>query len=287
MRGAVTALAFAACAAAPGLARAQETDGDPWEGFNRDMYAVHESVDRAVLEPVARGYRAVTPAPVRRGVVNFLRNLRGPVIFANDVLQGEFNRAGVTAVRFGVNTTIGMAGLLDPATSMGLERHDEDFGQTLAVWGVASGPYLFVPLFGPSTLRDSAGRVVDMAFDPLTWAEGEDIDDWRAARGVTAGVAAREQVLDAVDAVRRDSIDPYVTIRTSYGLLRDSAIANGPADVQDLPDFDEINEPPADEAPTGDESAQQVEAIPSQDSSAALESAPTAPTSSAKSGEKK
>jgi phospholipid-binding lipoprotein MlaA len=281
-------MAFAACAAAPGLARAQETDGDPWEGFNRDMYAVHESVDRAVLEPVARGYRAVTPAPIRRGVLNFLRNLRGPVIFANDLLQGEFDRAGVTAARFGVNTTVGFAGLLDPATSMGLERHDEDFGQTLAVWGVDSGPYLFLPLFGPTTVRDSAGRIVDMAFDPLTWAQGDDVSSWRAARTVTAGVAAREQALDAVDAVRRDSFDPYVTIRTSYGLLRDGAIANGPADVQDLPDFDDIDGPPAaDETPTSDESAQQIEAIPSRDSKAALESAHAAPTFAPKSGENK
>lgn len=280
-------MAFAACAAAPGLARAQEADSDPWEGFNRNMYAVHESVDRGVLEPIARGYRAVTPAPVRRGVVNFLRNLRGPVIFANDLLQGEFNRAGVTAARFGVNTTVGFAGILDPATSMGIERHDEDFGQTLAVWGVDSGPYLFVPLFGPTTVRDGAGRIIDIAFDPLTWAHGDEIDSWRAARTVTAGVAAREQVLDAVDAVRRDSFDPYVTVRTSYGLLRESAIANGPADIQDLPDFDDIDERPADGAPTGDESAQQVEPIPSQDSSTALESPHSGPTSLAKSGEKK
>lgn len=153
----MAALAFAACSAAPGLARAQEAVDDPWEGFNRDMYAVHDSVDRAVLEPVARGYRSVTPGPVRTGVRNFLRNLRSPVTFVNDLLQGEIERAGVTFVRFGVNTTVGMAGLLDPATSMGMERHDEDFGQTLAVWGVEPGPYIFVPVLGPTTLRDGAG----------------------------------------------------------------------------------------------------------------------------------
>ncbi len=251
MREIVSVLTLAACVSAPGFAHAQEAapasevaqpqqeNGDPWEGLNRDLYAVHNAVDNAVLEPVARGYRAVTPRPVRNVVLNFLRNLRGPVIFANDVLQGEFERAGVTAARFGVNTTVGVAGLLDPATSMGLERHDEDFGQTLAVWGVESGPYIFVPLLGPTTVRDGAGRIVDTVFDPLTWAQGEDADEARIGRTLIAGIAARELVLDTVDAIERDSLDPYVSIRTSYQLLRESAIRNGPADVDDLPDFDD------------------------------------------------
>ena len=260
MRGVLSVLGFAALMAAPGVANAQEAQSDPWEGFNRDMFAVHESVDQAVLEPVARGYRAITPRPVRRGVLNFLRNLRAPVIFVNDVLQGEVRRAGTTAVRFGVNTTIGIAGVFDPATSMGLERHDEDFGQTLAVWGVDSGPYIFVPLLGPTTVRDSAGRMVDMAFDPLTWAEFDEVDEVRAGRGILTGVATRELVLETVDDIRRDSLDPYVTIRTSYGLLRESAIQNGPADVEDLPEFEDIDEAPVSEepeAPASGEDSQQ------------------------------
>lgn len=242
-------LGFAALAAAPGVASAQDAQGDPWEGFNRDMYAVHDSVDQAVLEPVARGYRAITPRPVRQGVLNVLRNLRGPVIFANDLLQGELGRAGTTAARFGINSTIGLAGLFDPATTMGLERHEEDFGQTLAVWGVQSGPYIFVPLLGPTTVRDGAGRIVDIAFDPLTWAEFDEVDEVRVGRTVLAGLAARELVIETVDDIRRDSPDPYVTIRSAYGLLRESAIQNGPTDVQDLPDFDTIDEEPASEAP--------------------------------------
>ena len=260
MRGVLSVLGFAALMAAPGVANAQEAQSDPWEGFNRDMFAVHESVDQAVLEPVARGYRAITPRPLRRGVLNFLRNLRAPVIFVNDVLQGEVRRAGTTAVRFGVNTTIGIAGVFDPATSMGLERHDEDFGQTLAVWGVDSGPYIFVPLLGPTTVRDGAGRVVDIALDPLTWAEFDDVDKVRVGRTVLAGVATRELVLETVDDIRRDSLDPYVTIRTSYGLLRESAIQNGPADVEDLPEFEDIDELPASEepeAPANGENSQQ------------------------------
>ena len=254
MRGVLSVLGFAACLAAPGAAGAQEAQSDPWEGFNRNMFVVHESVDQAVLEPVARGYRAITPRPVRHGVLNFLRNLRGPVIFANDVLQGEFGRAGTTAARFGVNTTIGIAGVFDPASRMGLERHDEDFGQTLAVWGVDSGPYIFVPLLGPTTVRDGAGRIVDVALDPLTWAEFDEVDEVRIGRTVLAGVAARELVLETVDDIRRDSPDPYVTIRSSYGLLRESAIQNGPADVQDLPEFEDIDEQPASDQPVAEAS---------------------------------
>ena len=257
-------LTLLAWIAAPALAHAQEaaqTDAapaqntaavsDPWEGFNRGLFAVNESVDKAVLEPVARGYRAVTPGPVREGVLNFLRNLRGPVIFANDVMQGEIGRAGATAGRFAINTTIGVAGVFDPATRMGLERHDEDFGQTLAVWGVHEGPYLFVPLFGPTNLRDGFGGVVDLVFDPLSWAGGEDAGVWRASRTVVAGVSGREQVIEAVDDVRTSSVDPYASVRTSYSLLRQSAIQNGRTDVQDLPEFNDIPETHVTPAPGG------------------------------------
>lgn len=270
MRALVSVLTFAACIAAPAVAFAQETPqdaappaaeatpiaaetapavSDPWEGMNRDLYGIHDGIDKAVLEPVARGYRAATPGFFRVGVRNFLHNLRSPVIFANDVLQGQFSRAGVTAARFGVNTTIGIGGVLDPAESMGLERHDEDFGQTLAVWGVPSGPYLFIPIVGPTTVRDGVGSLVDLAIDPLNYLDGDDADTFRISRGVATGLSAREEVLDTVDGIRATSVDPYVTIRTSYGLLRQSAIQNGPANVQDLPDFETIDEHPASEAP--------------------------------------
>jgi phospholipid-binding lipoprotein MlaA len=268
-------MAFAACLAAPVIVSAQEAEttdpaassaaapaGDPWEGMNRDLYALHEGVDKALLEPVARGYRAVTPGILRGGVLNFLRNLRGPVIFANDILQGEVGRAGTTAGRFVVNTTIGVAGIFDPAASMGLERHDEDFGQTLAVWGVPSGPYIFVPVLGPSTVRDGAGRIVDVVFDPLSWAEFDDVGAARAARTVTAGIAAREGVIEAVDDVRENSLDPYVSVRSSYALLRQSAIQNGRDEVPDLPELDdEILERPESNGPVAGANEQQTDLI--------------------------
>jgi len=284
MREIISVLTLAACAAAaPGLAFAQDAS-DPWEGLNRDLYSVHSAVDNAVLEPAARGYRAITPRPVRNVVLNFLRNLRGPVIFANDVLQGELDRAGVTAARFGVNTTVGVVGLFDPATSMGLERHDEDFGQTLAVWGVDSGPYIFVPVFGPTTLRDGAGRIVDVVFDPLTWLDGQNADEIRLGRTLIAGVAARELVLDTVDSIERDSVDPYVTIRSSYQLLRESAIRNGPTDVQDLPEFEETAPPPVSENQPG-ANPQQVSSNDIPFGSVNLAQTALAPTSGALFGE--
>lgn len=248
MRRTLLMLSVAAACLAPSLAHAQTQQPDPWEGANRRLYAVHDAIDRAVLEPVARGYRAVTPEPVREGVVNILRNLRAPVTFANNLLQGEIGRAGVTAARFGVNTTVGIAGIFDPAESMGLHRREEDFGQTLAVWGASPGPYLFIPLLGPTNVRDATGRIVDIAFDPLTWANFDDEDTVRVSRGVMTGVSVRESALEAVEGVRRDSIDPYVTIRSSYALLRESAVRNGESDVQDLPEFEDINQTPEPEA---------------------------------------
>jgi phospholipid-binding lipoprotein MlaA len=232
---------------------------DPWEGFNRHLYAVHEGIDKVVLEPVARGYRAITPSFVRSGVSNFLFNLRSPVIFANDVLQAEPSRAGTTAARFAINSTVGVLGLFDPASHWGLEKHDEDFGQTLAVWGVGSGPYLFIPVLGPTNIRDGVGSIVDIFIDPLTYAEFDGDDTFRVSRTVLTGITAREALLDTVDDIRQNSLDPYVSIRTSYGLLRQSAIANG--EQAPLPEFEEVPESdaqPADPSPAAAASPQPV-----------------------------
>ncbi|HRO03515.1 MAG TPA: VacJ family lipoprotein [Terricaulis sp.] len=289
MRGALAVLTLAACLT-PAAALAQEAPGeptpayadadgapthsenvDPWEGFNRTMFATHEAVDQAVLEPVARGYRAVTPEPVRNSVRSFLRNLRSPVILANDLLQGEFGRAGRTMVRFGLNSTVGFLGLFDPATGLGIEGHDEDFGQTLAVWGVDSGPYLFIPLFGPTTVRDGGGRIVDNAFDPFNYAQFENADTFRIARGAVTGISARESVLDAVDGIRRDSMDPYASIRTSYLLLRQSAVQNGRANVHDLPDFEDTYDLLEDEGNTGESNTGESAQHPDQNVDPAVE----------------
>ena len=154
------------CATTGGPSSSHEVS-DPIEPVNRAIFSFNMFLDRYLLEPVARAYRFVTPEAARRSVANFLANLRSPVIFANDALQGERERAGITLGRFMINTTLGVAGLFDPATSFGYPRHDEDFGQTLGVWGVASGPYLMLPLLGPSNGRDTVGKVGDYFINPL------------------------------------------------------------------------------------------------------------------------
>lgn len=316
MRGLVSVLTIAACLAAPTLASAQEaapeaspapavqeealpeaapatedaapaeehTDvRDPWEGFNRAMFGVHRAVDNAVLEPVARGYRAVTPRPVRTGVTNFLRNLRGPVILANDVLQGEFKRAGTTAGRFAINSTIGVVGLFDPASSMGLERHDEDFGQTLGVWGVPSGPYLFIPLLGPTTIRDGGGRIVDVAFDPITWSDFDGIDTFRVSRTVVGAISVREALLDDLDSIEAQGGDLYITYRSAFEVAREAAIRNGRDDVQEMPEFEDIEETPENPSPGGgaiaEANQQQADAIELTQDSTVFSETLAAPTS--------
>ncbi len=259
MRAALLSFAAAACFASPAFAQAAAGApapeyqaahsaapiSDPAEGFNRSMYGVNDALDRVLLEPGARAYRAVTPSPLRAGVRNFLRNLRAPVIFANDVLQGEMNRAGATAGRFGVNSTLGFFGLIDVAEDMGLERHDEDFGQTLAVWGVGTGPYLYLPLLGPTNVRDGAGLIVDAAINPLTWAKFDGDDEFRATRIVFGALSTREELIEPIQSLRETSLDPYVSVRSTYALTRESAIRNGLQDVQDLPDFEPIPSEPA------------------------------------------
>lgn len=218
----------------------QPAIADPFEGFNRAVFGFNNGVDRILIEPLARGYRAVTPGFVRTGVTNALHNLRSPVIFANDVLQGSPSRAGTTAGRFVVNSTIGLVGLIDVGAQIGLPRHSEDFGQTLAVWGAGPGPYLVLPLLGPSTLRDALGRPIDAAFDPFNYLDGQDIDAVRGGRVGLTVVSAREQAIEAVDALRRTSIDPYVSLRSIYAQAREGDIRNGAQDVEALPDFGEI-----------------------------------------------
>lgn len=240
MRTIAVLLLTAAVAGVAAPVRAQDDIGDPWEGTNRRLYAVHDSIDQAVLEPVAKAYRYGTPRFFRTGVSNFVSNIGSPVTLANDVLQGEIDRAGTTAARLGINSTIGVLGLFDPATDMGFDRHTEDFGQTLAVWGTPSGPFLFIPVLGPTTVRDAAAGVVDIAFSPFTWAEFDGEDALRVSVGVGGALSAREALIESINDVRSTSLDPYVSFRSSYILFRSSAIQNGPTDVGDLPEFDDI-----------------------------------------------
>lgn len=235
---------IAGCATTQSPASSQDV-ADPIEPVNRAIFSFNMFVDTWLLEPVARAYRFVTPEPARRSVANFLANLRSPVIFANDALQGERDRAGMTLGRFMINTTLGVAGLFDPATTFGYPRHDEDFGQTLGVWGVASGPFLMLPLLGPSNGRDTAGRVGDYFINPLNQC-CIDQDARLGLLGVTA-VSEREANIELIDDLRANSIDLYATIRTIYTQKRAADIRNGraPTDQEGYEDIfkEEESEP--------------------------------------------
>ena len=221
------------------------TDGgvsDPWEGFNRKMFAVNDSLDRHVMLPAAKGYRAVTHKKQRKGIRNFLANLRTPVILVNDLLQGEFGRAGDTLGRFVINSTVGFGGMGDPAERLGLAQHSEDFGQTLAVWGVDSGPYLVLPFLGPTTVRDGLGKGVDMTADPAFWITTTPATYYSISRGGTGVVSGREALIDPLEGIRADSLDYYASVRSFYLQSRKNEIENGRTDYEDLPDIGDFEE---------------------------------------------
>jgi phospholipid-binding lipoprotein MlaA len=218
---------------------AQEDENDPFEGSNRFTFKVNNALDGILLRPVSIAYRAVLPDFARSGVRNFMNNLNSPVVFTNDLLQGEGDRAGDTFIRFGINSTIGLGGLIDVAKDIGYPYHDEDFGQTLAVWGVGDGPYLYFLLMGPSNARDFAGFVVDRGFDPLTYVNwGDDGMEYvPIARTVLNVIDLRSRNIETLDDIERSSVDYYASIRSLYRQSRADAIRNG-APSQELPDFD-------------------------------------------------
>lgn len=206
--------------------RAQEVS-DPLEPVNRAVFGFNLFVDTWVFEPVARAYRFVAPQPVRRSVGNFLSNLRSPVVFANDLLQGERDRAGITLGRFMINSTLGVFGLFDAASGFGYHGHYEDMGQTLGVYGVPDGPYIMLPLLGPSNARDTVGRVGDFFINPLNSCCITP-DERYAIFGTTA-VSEREANIELFDDLRTNSLDLYATLRTVYTQRRASEIRNGAA----------------------------------------------------------
>ena len=200
---------------------------DPYEDFNRQMFAFNDGLDRAVLEPVAKGYRAVTNEPVREGVGNFTSNLNEPLTFVNHILQFQIPDAGATLGRFVVNTTVGIAGIFDPASAIGMQRTKEDFGQTLGKWGVGGGPYLVLPFLGSSNPRDAFGMGADLALNPLNYPQFESDAEIRTGIAALGGINAREGAIEAIDEVR-NQIDPYTTVRRLYDLTRAQDIANAP-----------------------------------------------------------
>ncbi len=227
---------------------AEDDVNDPFEGMNRFFFKVNNTLDRFLLKPVARAYRWTVPQALRNAASNIINNLGEPVTFANDLFQGEFERALNTGMRFSVNSTFGFLGAADLAQEMGMPRHTEDFGQTLGVYGVPEGPYLFLPALGPAPPRDLVGRVVDTAIDPTFWLNGHIASDGQGVRwqyvGVTAGAVgildARARNIEALDEIERTSIDFYATVRSLYRQSRNGAIRNGRIDLDDLPELEEF-----------------------------------------------
>lgn len=216
---------------------------DPIEPFNRVMFEINRGLDALFLKPLAEFYMLLLPPPIQTGIHNFVTNLRAPVTFFNDLLQLEGARALNTAGRFAVNTTVGIGGLLDWASNWGMPYHNEDFGQTLAVWGLGEGPYLVLPVVGPSNPRDAVGIGVDSAIlDPFgflaTFIYNESflIDVLSYTRlGLTA-VDARARNYDALNDIEKNSLDFYAAMRSLYRQSRASEIANGrPVPSPDTP----------------------------------------------------
>ena len=199
-------------------------ENDPLQPFNRAMFGFNDVVDRALIRPLAVGYRAVLPEQIRDGVNNFFNNLRAPTTLINDILQGKPKRAQDTVNRFLVNSTIGLLGFVDVASRLGFPDHEEDYGQTLAVWGVPAGPYLVLPFLGPSTARDALGRVPEFYIaDPL-WEPDDTVVT--VTRFALRAVDIRSRLLD-LDRIIQLQVDPYLFFRETYLQNRQRAITDG------------------------------------------------------------
>ena len=239
-----TALALlSACATTPGTDRLAEKD--PLHGFNRAMWGVNRGLDKAIARPVTKVYQAVTPKPARSGIANFFSNLTEPWSFINALLQGKPERAGRALERFAVNSTVGIGGLMDVAGKHGKKQQPEDFGQTLAVWGVNGGPYLMLPLLGPTTFRDGTGSIVELFADPVNICKQHCGIPKSARLGLTVAslISARSELMDSgADKLLDNSADSYATAHSAYLQRRRALILDNDDDADagavDLEDFD-------------------------------------------------
>jgi phospholipid-binding lipoprotein MlaA len=234
---AVLALGAAGCAATNTTSQAGSDPNDPYEGTNRQIFALNQKMDKYVALPVAKAYVDAVPEPARDGIHNFLDNLDVPISFGNDVLQGAADHAADSLGRFLINSTVGLGGFIDVAQKIGVREHESDFGETLGVWGVGPGPYLVLPLLGPSDPRDALGYGVDIAMDPLTWISWRSSTYYMLGRGVLKIVDLRARNIDTLDEIERTSVDEYATLRSLYRQHREAEIHGGKPDLQDLPNF--------------------------------------------------
>lgn len=243
---AAIALSVAGCAGTPATGPQDNTVSDPLEVPNRFIFAANDAADTLVIRPAAEIYTGAVPDPIRQIIHNFIQNLMAPLYIANNLLQGDFEGARTETGRFFANTILGVGGIADVASDAGIKEQQEDFGQTLAVWGVGPGPYIVLPLLGPSNLRDTVGYGVDTVADPFRlWAYGTDHKALTVDRAVAGGIDRRSELLGTVDDLKRNSLDYYATVRSLYAQQRNAAIHdNAPNAHPEFPEFPENAPPP-------------------------------------------
>ncbi len=212
------------------------------EKYNRGMYAVNKTVDRYTLKPIAKGYRAITPDPVERSVSHFFDNIGELGTMTNSLLQGKFHNLAASSARFVWNSTLGLAGLFDVATAMDIKANDEDFGQTLRYWGVPSGPYIVLPLLGPSTVTDSVGLVGDAYISPLFHVNNNSIKAANKALVAVAAVDRRAQLLEKEKLLQNATTDEYGFVKSAYLQRRQALVNDGKQDTSLDEDFDALFE---------------------------------------------
>lgn len=220
---------------------------DPLEPYNRVIFSVNDGIDTVLIRPVTIGYVNVVPEALRVSLRSFLRNLKSPIIVGNNLLQGDVDGAWYATKRMVVNSTVGFGGLADVAGHHGLPFEDEDFGQTLAVWGVGAGPYIVWPILGPSNARDTVGMVADGYADPTNrWLDNTDQEEYIYARAAATGLVNRAALLDELDKIKAESLDYYASIRAMYDMYRRAQIKDEKSDAygvtQSIPDYPEIPE---------------------------------------------
>ena len=199
---------------------------DPLEPVNRAIFSFNNFADKIILEPAAKGYKKL-PSPIQSGIGNFLNNLKLPLVVVNQLLQGQGKNAAESSGRFIVNSTAGLFGLIDVAEKIGLEQKQEDFGQTLATWGVGDGFYIVLPIFGPSNVRDTAGMILTYTTDPINAYAVSEGEAWLLPlRTATNAIDKRSKIIDEVNALRNNSIDYYAAVRSSYYQNRKAAVLN-------------------------------------------------------------
>jgi phospholipid-binding lipoprotein MlaA len=246
MKMQTTALALVVASTLTGCATGPDRKpGDPLEPMNRAVFKFNDTIDTAIAQPIAKGYQKVTPQPLRTAISNFFSNLGDLSNAANNLLQLNITEATEDIMRFAFNSTFGIGGLLDFATPAGLPKHRQDFGLTLGRWGVPSGPYLVLPLFGPSSFRDGAGLLVDVRFNLLNYIEPA----WRNPLYVLQFISKRSDLLGATDLLSQAALDKYSFVRDAYTQQRRSLLRGVGAPPAALPDYGDPDDPGAGAAP--------------------------------------